>query len=86
MKTITGGVCAAKGYKASGIHCGIRKNRDKRDLSLIYSEVPAACAGVVTRQDSFTIRWDAGASALSLEKNTPCRSSCRRKRANFETP
>ncbi len=48
MKTITGGVCAAKGYKASGIHCGIRKNRDKRDLSLIYSEVPAACAGVYT--------------------------------------
>ncbi len=48
MKTITGGVCAAKGYKASGIHCGIRKNRDKRDLSLIYSEVPASCAGVYT--------------------------------------
>lgn len=48
MKTITGGVCAAKGYKASGIHCGIRKSRDKRDLALIYSEVPAACAGVYT--------------------------------------
>ena len=48
MKTITGGVCAAKGYKASGVHCGIRKNRDKRDLSLIYSEVPASCAGVYT--------------------------------------
>ena len=26
MKTVTGGVCAAKGFKAAGIHCGIRKN------------------------------------------------------------
>ena len=33
-----GGVTAAKGYKASGIHCGIRKNRSKRDLALIVSD------------------------------------------------
>ena len=26
MKTISGGVCAAKGFKANGIHCGIRKS------------------------------------------------------------
>ena len=38
MKIISGGVCAAKGFKASGVHCGIRKNRTKRDLALIYSE------------------------------------------------
>ena len=38
MKIINGGVCAAKGFKASGIHCGIRKNKDKRDLSLIVRE------------------------------------------------
>ena len=30
MKTITGGVCAAKGFYANGIHCGIRKNRTKK--------------------------------------------------------
>ena len=48
MKIISGGVCAAKGYTANGIHCGIRKNRTKRDLSLIYSEVPAAAAAVYT--------------------------------------
>ena len=29
MKIISGGVCAAKGFKASGVHCGIRKNRKK---------------------------------------------------------
>lgn len=48
MKTIPGGVCAAKGFTANGIHCGIRKNKQKRDLSLIYSEKRAAAAAVYT--------------------------------------
>ena len=48
MKTVNGGVCAAKGFSANGIHCGIRKNRTKRDLALIYSETPATAAAVYT--------------------------------------
>ena len=48
MKLIEGGVTAAKGFTANGIHCGVRKNKLKKDLSLIYSEVPAAAAGVYT--------------------------------------
>ncbi len=48
IKEINGGVCAAKGFKANGIHCGIRKNKLKRDLTLIYSEVPANAAAVYT--------------------------------------
>ena len=48
MKMISGGVCAAKGYKANGVHCGIRKNRTKRDLSLVVSDVKAAAAAVYT--------------------------------------
>ncbi|MBQ2286681.1 MAG: bifunctional glutamate N-acetyltransferase/amino-acid acetyltransferase ArgJ [Clostridia bacterium] len=48
MEFINGGVCAAKGFKAGGIHCGIRKNRTKRDLSLIVSEKRAAAAAVYT--------------------------------------
>ena len=48
MQLISGGVCAAKGFKANGIHCGIRKNRTKRDLALIVSEKRAAAAGVYT--------------------------------------
>ena len=48
MNIITGGVCAAKGFRANGIHCGVRKNKTKRDISLILSEVPAATAGVYT--------------------------------------
>ncbi|MBR4099576.1 MAG: bifunctional ornithine acetyltransferase/N-acetylglutamate synthase [Clostridia bacterium] len=48
MEIISGGVCAAKGFKANGIHCGIRKNKTKRDLSLIYSEKTANVAAVYT--------------------------------------
>ena len=48
MKVVSGGICAAQGFKASGIHCGIRKNKSKRDLALIYSEVPATAAAVYT--------------------------------------
>lgn len=45
---ISGGVCAPKGYKAAGVHCGVRKNRSKRDLALIYSEKIASASAVYT--------------------------------------
>ena len=49
MKYTDGGVCAAKGFTAAGIHCGIRKNKKKYDLALIKSEVKAAAAAVYTQ-------------------------------------
>ena len=49
MQHINGGVCAPMGFKAGGVHCGIRKNRVKRDLSLIISEVPASASAVYTQ-------------------------------------
>ncbi|MCR5150322.1 MAG: bifunctional ornithine acetyltransferase/N-acetylglutamate synthase [Clostridiales bacterium] len=48
MKLIEGGVCAAKGFKAGGVHCGIRKNRTKRDLSIIVSEKLCSAAATYT--------------------------------------
>ncbi len=48
MEQIKGGVCAAKGFTASGIHCGIRKNKTKKDLALIYTQQKAAAAAVYT--------------------------------------
>lgn len=48
MKTINGSICAAKGFSASGVHCGIRKNRTKKDITLIYSEKKANAAAVYT--------------------------------------
>ena len=49
LTKIEGGVCAAKGFLAGGVHCGIRKNRTKRDIALIVSEVPASAAAVYTQ-------------------------------------
>ena len=49
MKQVSGGVCAPKGFTAAGVHCGIRKNRDKRDLALILSEEPCVAAAVYTQ-------------------------------------
>ncbi len=48
MEQIQGGVCAAKGFTAAGIHCGIRKNKTKKDLALIYTPQKAAAAAVYT--------------------------------------
>ena len=48
MDFISGGVCAAKGFLANGIHAGIRKNKSKRDLALIYSEKLANTVAVYT--------------------------------------
>lgn len=49
MKFIDGGVTSAKGFKASGLHCGIRKNQTKKDLAMIVSENVAAAAAVYTQ-------------------------------------
>lgn len=48
IKLSENGICSPKGFQASGIHCGIRKNRSKKDLSLIYSEVPCVAAATYT--------------------------------------
>jgi glutamate N-acetyltransferase/amino-acid N-acetyltransferase len=49
LKIIEGGVCAAEGFTAAGINCGIRAGKTKRDLSLIVSDTPASAAAVYTK-------------------------------------
>ena len=49
MNIIEGGVCAAKGFKASGLYCGIKENPTKKnDICLIVSDVMCNAAGVYT--------------------------------------
>lgn len=48
MKLIQGGVCAAQGFLASGVHCGFRHNKSKNDLALVYSKQIASAAAVYT--------------------------------------
>ena len=42
-------VCAAKGFQAAGVHCGLRKNKEKPDLALIAAETPCEAAAVYTQ-------------------------------------
>jgi glutamate N-acetyltransferase/amino-acid N-acetyltransferase len=49
MEFIDKGVCAAHGFRAAGVHAGIRKNKKKRDLALIYSEQICNAAAVYTK-------------------------------------
>ncbi len=56
-KYIDGGVCAAKGFKANGLYCGIRKSHSngipganvKPDLGMVVSDVMCNAAGVYTQ-------------------------------------
>ena len=49
FKIINGGVCAAKGFKASGVYCAIKENPTKKnDIALIVSDVMCNAAGVYT--------------------------------------
>jgi len=48
MTEISGGVCAAKGFLASGIRCGIKPSSQKKDLALIFSNSPCSAAAVFT--------------------------------------
>lgn len=48
MKKIEGGVCAPIGFTANGVHCGIRKNKSKKDLALIFSDCLCNAASVYT--------------------------------------
>ena len=50
MKLIEGGVCAAQGFKAAGIHVGIKTNNiSKKDLALIAADTNCAAAAVYTK-------------------------------------
>ncbi|EKV56296.1 arginine biosynthesis bifunctional protein ArgJ [Brachyspira hampsonii 30446] len=49
IKQIEGGVCSAKGFKANGVHAGIKKNSEKKDLAIIYSESLCSAAAVYTQ-------------------------------------
>ena len=48
IKRVEGGVTYPKGFKASGIHCGLRKNKTKKDLALIVADNLCSAAAIYT--------------------------------------
>jgi len=59
MKQIDGGVTAAKGFKAASTAAGI-KYKDRKDMAMIYSEVPCKAAGTFTTNivKAAPVKWD----------------------------
>ena len=50
LKFIDGGVCAAQGFKAAGIHVGVKTHANwKKDVALIVSDVDCAASAVFTK-------------------------------------
>lgn len=49
MKVIESGITAAKGFTTGAVHCGLRNNKNKKELALIVSEVPCQAAAVYTK-------------------------------------
>ena len=54
MNIIPGGITAPKGFKAAGIHCGVKDNfttpqPEKKDLAMVLSQVPCTAAGTYTK-------------------------------------
>lgn len=47
-KKVPGGVCAAKGFKATGVYAGLRASGKKGDLALVVADAPATAAGAFT--------------------------------------
>lgn len=60
MKNISGGVTSAKGFRAYGLRAGIKAGKTNRDMAMIYSEEPAVCAGVFTKNKvkAGPVKWD----------------------------
>lgn len=58
MKIIEGGITAPRGFLAAGIYAGIKKQ--KKDMAMIYSEVPCKAAGTFTTNvvKAAPVKWD----------------------------
>ena len=83
VRAIDGGVTAPSGFRASGLHCGIKAS-GKPDLSLIVSDAPASAAGVFTVnlakaapvylcQDHL---GSSGGRATAIVTNSGCANAC----------
>jgi glutamate N-acetyltransferase / amino-acid N-acetyltransferase len=81
LRPIEGGVCAARGFLAAGVRAGI-KDSGTPDLALIFSEFPAAAAGVfstnkaVSPTVTVTSERVAGGSARGVVVNSGCANAC----------
>lgn len=60
MRKTEGGVTAAKGFLASGVYAGIKNNKEKKDMAMVFSEKPCRTAGTFTTNlvKAAPVKWD----------------------------
>ena len=82
IKIITGGVTAAKGFKAASTAAGI-KYKDRQDMAMIYSQEPCRSAGTFTTNivKAAPVKWDknqvtSGAPARAVVINAGIANAC----------
>ena len=82
LKKISGGVTAAKGFKAASTAAGI-KYKDRKDMAMIYSEAPCRSAGTFTTNvvKAAPVKWDknqvtGGAAAHAVVINAGIANAC----------
>lgn len=83
-REIDGGVCAASGFKAYGIHAGLRKNAAKLDLAMIAADKKCNAAGVYTKNKVFAA--PVGVTRAHLSNGTAQAVICNSGNANACTP
>ncbi|MBE6541648.1 MAG: bifunctional glutamate N-acetyltransferase/amino-acid acetyltransferase ArgJ [Ruminococcaceae bacterium] len=84
LTKIDGGVCAPLGFKAYGIHSGLRKNTDRLDLAMIKADKQCTAAGVFTKNKVFAA--PVGVTREHLENGTAQVVICNSGNANACTP
>jgi glutamate N-acetyltransferase/amino-acid N-acetyltransferase len=83
LRPVKGGVTAPSGFRASGLHCGIKAS-GKPDLSLIVSDTPASAAGLFTvnlaKAAPIYLCQDhlesSGGRAKAIVTNSGCANAC----------
>ena len=77
LKQITGGVCAAQGFRAAGLHVGVKTHKvDKKDVALIVSDTDCAAAAVFTKNVVKAAPIHVTKAHLADGKATPIISMC----------
>ena len=69
MEIIKGGVTAAKGFTASGMHVGLRRNVEKKDIALVYSDTMCNAAAVFTQNKIRQILYMLQANIYKMERH-----------------
>ncbi|MCL2096821.1 MAG: bifunctional ornithine acetyltransferase/N-acetylglutamate synthase [Oscillospiraceae bacterium] len=86
IKFIEGGVTAPQGFLAAGIHCGLRKNKIKKDLALIFSKDGGECAAAAVYTTNKVFGAPITVTKESLENGKAKAVICNSGIANTCTP